>query len=248
LIPGIGTLVNVATVLLGASIGVLAGHRLPERTRDVVTDALGLVTLLIAGTSAVAVGSPALTSYVGSSAPMLIVLGAMVIGGIVGSLLRLEARVEGLGGWLQTRLAGETGSVERHRFIEGFVVSSLVFCMGPLTILGSLNDGLGQGADQLYLKSALDGFAAIAFAASFGWGVAASALTVLVVQGGLTLVGLLLGDVLPDADVAALTAVGGLLLVGVALRLLRIREIPVADLLPALIAAPVLVQFAAWLR
>jgi uncharacterized membrane protein YqgA involved in biofilm formation len=248
LIPGIGTLVNVATVLLGASIGVLAGHRLPERTRDVVTDALGLVTLLIAGTSAVAVGSPALTSYVGSSAPMLIVLGAMVIGGIVGSLLRLEARVEGLGGWLQTRLAGETGSVERHRFIEGFVVSSLVFCMGPLTILGSLNDGLGQGADQLYLKSALDGFAAIAFAASFGWGVAASALTVLVVQGGLTLVGLLLGDVLPDADVAALTAVGGLLLVGVALRLLRIREIPVADLLPALVAAPVLVQFAAWLR
>jgi uncharacterized protein len=244
-IPGIGTLVNVATVLLGASIGVLAGHRLPERTRDVVTDALGLVTLLIAATSAVAVGAPALTSYVGSSAPMLIVLGAMVIGGIFGSLLRLEARVEGLGGWLQSRLAGETGSVERHRFIEGFVVSSLVFCMGPLTILGSLNDGLGQGADQLYLKSALDGFAAIAFAASFGWGVAASALTVLVVQGGLTVVGLLLGDVLPAANVAALTAVGGLLLVGVALRLLRIREIPVADLLPALIVAPVLTQLAA---
>jgi uncharacterized membrane protein YqgA involved in biofilm formation len=226
----------------------LAGHRLPERTRDVVTDALGLVTLLIAATSAVAVGAPALTSYVGSSAPMLVVLGAMVIGGVVGSLLRLEARVEGLGGWLQARLAGDQGSVERHRFIEGFVVSSLVFCMGPLTILGSLNDGLGLGADQLFLKSALDGFAAIAFAASFGWGVAASALTVLVVQGGLTIVGLLLGDVLPDAHVAALTATGGLLLVGVALRLLRIREIPVADLLPALVAAPILVQFAAWLR
>ena len=248
MIPGIGTLVNVATVLLGASLGVLAGHRLPGRTRDVVTDALGLVTLLIAATSAVAVGAPALTSYVGSSAPMLIVLGSMVIGGVVGSLLRLESRVEGLGGWLQTRLAGDRGSVERHRFIEGFVVSSLVFCMGPLTILGSLNDGLGLGADQLFLKSALDGFAAIAFAASFGWGVAASALTVLVVQGGLTVVGLLLGDVLPDAHVAALTAVGGLLLVGVALRLLRIREIPVADLLPALVAAPILVQLAAWIH
>lgn len=239
---------NVATVLLGAGLGVLAGHRLPERTRDVVTDALGLVTLLIAATSAVAVGAPALTSYVGSSAPMLVVLGSMVIGGVVGSLLRLEARVEGVGGWLQARLAGDRGSVERHRFIEGFVVSSLVFCMGPLTILGSLNDGLGLGADQLFLKSALDGFAAIAFAASFGWGVAASALTVLVVQGGLTIVGLLLGDVLPDAHVAALTATGGLLLVGVALRLLRIREIPVADLLPALVAAPVLTQFAAWLH
>jgi uncharacterized protein len=248
LIPGIGTLVNVTTVLLGAGLGVLAGHRLPERTRDVVTDALGLVTLLIAGTSAVAVGAPALTSYVGSSAPMLVVLGSMVIGGIVGSLLRLEARVEGLGGWLQARLAGDRGSVERHRFIEGFVVSSLVFCMGPLTILGSLNDGLGLGADQLFLKSALDGFAAIAFAASFGWGVAASALTVLVVQGGLTVAGLLLGDLLPDAHVAALTATGGLLLVGVALRLLRIREIPVADLLPALVVAPVLTQIAAWLH
>lgn len=248
MIPGIGTLVNVVTVLLGAVLGVLAGHRLPERTRDVVTDALGLVTLLIAATGAVAVGAPALTSYIGSSAPMLVVLGAVVLGGIVGSLLRLEARVEGVGGWLQARLAGDRGSVERHRFIEGFVVSSLVFCTGPLTILGSLNDGLGLGADQLFLKSALDGFAAIAFAASFGWGVAASALTVLVVQGGLTIVGLLLGDVLPDAHVAALTATGGLLLVGVALRLLRIREIPVADLLPALVAAPILVQLAAWVQ
>ena len=248
MIPGIGTLVNVTTVLLGASLGVLAGHRLPERTRDVVTDALGLVTLLIAATSTVAVGAPVLTSYVGSSAPLLIVLGAVVIGGVAGSLLRLEARVEGLGGWLQSRLSGERGSVERHRFIEGFVVSSLVFCTGPLTILGALNDGLGLGADQLFLKSALDGFAAIAFAASFGWGVAASALTVLVVQGGLTILGLLLGDVLPDAHVAALTATGGLLLVGVALRLLRIREIPVADLLPALVVAPLLTQLAAWLH
>ena len=248
MIPGIGTLVNVTTVLLGASLGVLAGHRLPERTRDVVTDALGLVTLLIAATSAVAVGAPVLTSYVGSSAPMLIVLGSVVIGGVVGSLLRLEARVEGLGGWLQARLAGDRGSVERHRFIEGFVVSSLVFCTGPLTILGALNDGLGLGAEQLILKSALDGFAAIAFAASFGWGVAASALTVLVVQGGLTILGLLLGDVLPDAHVAALTATGGLLLVGVALRLLRIREIPVADLLPALVMAPLLTQLVAWLH
>lgn len=232
-------------MLLGAGLGAVVGHRLPERTRDVVTDALGLVTLLIAATSAVAVGAPALTSYVGISAPMLIVLGSMVIGGVVGSLLRLEARVESLGGWLQARLAGDRGSMERHRFIEGFVVSSLVFCMGPLTILGSLNDGLGLGADQLFLKSALDGFAAIAFAASFGWGVAASALTVLVVQGGLTLVGVLLGDLLPDAHVAALTATGGLLLVGVALRLLRIREIPVADLLPALVVAPILVELAA---
>jgi uncharacterized membrane protein YqgA involved in biofilm formation len=242
--PGIGTAVNVATVLLGSTLGVLLGNRLPTRTRDVVTDGLGLVTLLIAGTSAMAVLSPELRDEVRTGAPMLIVLGSLLLGGIVGSLLRLEDRVESLGGWLQTRLSGDSGTAERHRFIEGFVVSSLVFCTGPLTILGSLNDGLGNGAEQLYLKAALDGFAAIAFAASFGWGVAASAVTVLVVQGALTLLGLGLGDVLPDAHLAAIEATGGLLLVGVALRLLRVREIPVADLLPALVVAPILVEVA----
>ncbi|GAW51460.1 MULTISPECIES: DUF554 domain-containing protein [unclassified Nocardioides] len=248
MIPGIGTLVNVATVLVGATLGVLLGNRLPTRTRDVVTDALGLVTLLIAGTSAIAVLDDDLADKVGDSAPMLIVLGSLLVGGIVGSLLRLESRVESFGGWLQGRLSGGADSAERHRFVEGFVISSLVFCTGPLTILGSLNDGLGNGADQLFLKAALDGFAAIAFAASFGWGVAASALTVVVVQGSLTLLGLALGDVLPDAHLAAITATGGLLLVGVALRLLRVREIPVADLLPALLVAPILVQCAAALH
>ena len=246
--PGIGTLVNVATVLAGAVLGRLLGDRLPQRTRDLVTDGLGLVTLLIAGTSAVAVLDPALSSEVGDSAPMLIVLGAVLLGGVAGSLLRLESRVEALGGWLQRRLAGEQGSAERQRFIEGFVVSSLIFCTGPLTILGSLNDGLGNGADQLYLKATLDGFAAIAFAASFGWGVAASAVTVVVVQGSLTVLGVAVGDVLPDAHLAAITATGGLLLVGVALRLLRIREIAVADLLPALLVAPALVALVAALR
>jgi uncharacterized membrane protein YqgA involved in biofilm formation len=244
-VPGLASLVNVATVLVGATLGVALGHRLQTRTRDVVTDALGLVTLLIAGTSAVAVLSSDLSDEVGDNAPMLIVLGSLLVGGIAGSLLRLESRIEGFGGWLQGRLSGETGSAERARFVEGFVISSLVFCSGPLTILGALNDGLGNGPDQILLKSALDGFAAIAFAASFGWGVAASAVTIVVVQGGLTLAGVALGDVLPDAHLAAITAVGGLLLVGVALRLLRIREIPVADLLPALLVAPVLVQVAA---
>lgn len=248
MIVGIGTAVNVATVLLGALIGVLLGNRLPMRTRDLVTDALGLVTLLIAATSAIAVLDPDLSDVVGWSAPMLIVLGSLLIGGICGSLLRLEERVESFGGWLQARLSRSSSSAERHRFIEGFVASSLLFCTGPLTILGSLEDGLGNGADQLFLKATLDGFAAIAFAASFGWGVAASAVTVVVVQGSLTLVGVVLGDVLPAAHLAAITATGGLLLVGVALRLLRIREVPVADLLPALLVAPALVQLAAVLH
>ncbi|MDX6373241.1 MAG: uncharacterized protein QOD98_2229 [Nocardioidaceae bacterium] len=253
MLPGLASLVNVTTVLLGATAGVLLGNRLPVRTRDLVTDALGLVTLLIAATSAMEVLSPDLSGEVGDSAPMLIVLGSLLLGGIAGSLLRIEQRVEGFGGWLQGRLSGPrkpgaVGSAERARFIEGFVISSLVFCTGPLTILGSLNDGLGNGPDQILLKSVLDGFAAVAFAASFGWGVAASAITIVVIQGGLTLAGVALGDVLPDAHLAAITAAGGLLLVGVALRLLRVREIPVADLLPALLVAPLLVEVAAALH
>jgi uncharacterized protein len=250
---GVGTLVNVATVLLGTSIGVLVGHRLRERTRDVVTDALGLVTLLIAATAASDIGDPALSRAVGDSAPVLIVLASLVLGGILGSVLGIEERLEGFGSWLRDRLqrrgsrttADNQAGAERQRFIEGFVTSSLVFCVGPLTVLGSLNDGLGNGADQLYLKSALDGFAAIAFAASLGWGVGASALAILVVQGSLTAVGAALGDVLPAAEVAALTATGGLMLVGVALRLLRVRQIPVGDLLPGLVLAPLLTALVA---
>lgn len=248
MIVGTGTAVNVATVLVGSSIGVLAGNRLPTRTRDLVTDALGLVTLLIAALSAYAVTDPALAAEVGPHAPLLIVLGSLVVGGVVGSLLRLEERVESLGGYLQRRMSGSQDSAERARFIEGFVTASLVFCTGPLTILGSLSDGLGKGADQLYLKATLDGFAAVAFAASFGWGVATSALTVLVVQGSITALGAALGDVLPDAGLAAVTAAGGLMLVGVALRLLRIREIAVADLLPGLVVAPLLVELVAAFR
>ena len=237
---GFGTLVNVVTVLVGATIGVLVGHRLPERTRTVVTDGLGLVTLLIAATSAAAIGNDAWAEAVGDSAPLLIGLGALLVGGIVGSLLRLEDRLEGLGGWLQRRLTPKDASGGRARFIEGFVTASIIFCTGPLTILGSITEGIGQGADQLLLKSALDGFAAIAFAASFGWGVAATALTVLTVQGSLTALAALLGDFLSDAELAALTTTGGLLLVGVALRLLALKQVKGADLLPALVIAPVL--------
>ncbi|HEY8458002.1 MAG TPA: DUF554 domain-containing protein [Actinopolymorphaceae bacterium] len=237
---GFGTLLNVVTVLVGSGIGVLVGHRLPARTRDVVTDALGLMTLLIAAFSAFAVRDRELVQAVGSSAPMLIVLAALVLGGVAGSLLRFETRLEDLGHALQRRLAASAASAERRRFVEGFVTASLVFCVGPLTVLGSLSDGLGNGFEQLALKAVLDGFAAIAFAASFGWGVAACALSVLVIQGSLTGLGALAGEFLSLAQVSALTATGGLVLVGVGLRLLRIKQLPVGDLLPALIFAPAL--------
>jgi uncharacterized membrane protein YqgA involved in biofilm formation len=245
---GFGTAVNVVTVLLGSGIGIVLGHRLPQRTRDTVTDALGLVTLMIAVLAAASVTSPTLTGAVGESAPVLIVLGSMLLGGIIGSLLRIEAGLEGIGDWLQRRLASSEQTEQRRRFVEGFVSSSLVFCVGPLTILGSLNDGLGNGSDQLMLKSALDGFAAIAFAASFGWGVAAAAISVLIVQGGLTGLGALLGQLLPDPQLAALTATGGLLLAGVGLRLLQIKAVPVGDLLPALLVAPLLTELVIAIR
>ncbi len=251
---GIGTVVNAVAVLLGSTLGVLIGHRLPLRTRTVVTDALGLVTLLIAASSAIAVTDANLSDAVGDSAPMLIVLGALLLGAILGSLARIEDRLEGLGDTLQRRFTRRsTGSAAeehaaRDRFVVGFMTASLVFCVGPLTILGSVTEGIGEGPDQLLLKSALDGFASIAFAAAFGWGVAASVLTLVVVQGSLTALGAALGDILPDAHLAALTATGGLLLVGVALRLLEIKQLKVGDLLPALLIAPLLVELVIQLR
>lgn len=245
---GFGTLTNVLTVVVGSAAGLAVGHRLPARVRTTVTSALGLVTLLIAADAAFAVDGDALVSATGRGAPTLVVLGSLVVGGIVGALVRVEDRLEAFGSFLQRRLtrrrSGDAVPDERDRFVQGFVTASLVFCVGPLTILGSLNEGLGRGADQLLLKSVLDGFASLAFAAAFGIGVMASAVSVLVVQGGLTLLGLALGDVLPAAHLDALTATGGLVLVGVALRLLDVKSLPVADLLPALLVAPLLTQVA----
>ena len=254
--PGLGTVVNVVAVLVGAVLGMIAGHRLPTRVRDVVTDCLGLVTLLVAALSAAEVTSPSLTAAVGDGVPVLVVLGSLLVGGIAGSLLRVEERLESLAGvvqgWVRRRSVTaegtEQGHAERERFIEGWLTASLLFCVGPLTVLGSLSDGLGRGIDQLALKSALDFFAAIAFASTFGVGVLLSAGSVAVVQGSLTVLGLTLGEVVPEAHVAALTAVGGLLLVGIALRLLNIKQVPVGDLLPALAVAPLLVTVVAQLR
>lgn len=249
--PGLGTVINVSTVVLGSLVGMTVGHRFPERVRSVVTDVLGLTTLLMAGLSAVSVTDPTFAAAVGSGVPVLIVLGSLLIGSITGSLLRIEDRLEGLAGRIQTWVArrsareGGTGHEARERFIDGWLTASLVFCVGPLTILGSLSDGLGRGIDQLALKSVLDGFAALAFASTFGVGVLLSAVSVAVIQGGLTLVGVLMGSVIPEAQIAALTATGGLMLAGIGLRLLRIREVPVGDMLPALVVAPLLTAIVA---
>lgn len=236
--PGLGTLINVAAILIGSTVGVLIGHRFPERTRVSVTDALGLVVLVVGALNLFALADSDYRDAVTEAGTLLVVLFSILIGGIIGSLLRIEYRLELFGGWLQRRFT--RGDEPRSRFIEGFVTASLVFCIGPLAILGSLSDGLGQGIDQLALKSVLDGFASLAFAATFGWGVAASVISVGVFQGAITIIGFFAGSVLPAALIASITATGGVLLLGVGIRMLNIKSIAVGDLLPALLVAPVI--------
>lgn len=235
---GLGTLINIAAILVGSAVGVLVGHRFPERTRVSVTDALGLVVLVVGAMNLFALADSDYRDAVTEAGTLLVVLFSVLIGGIIGSLLRIEYRLELIGGWLQRKFT--RGDEPRSRFIEGFVTASLVFCIGPLAILGSLSDGLGQGIDQLTLKSILDGFASLAFAATFGWGVAASAISVGVFQGLITVIGFFAGSVLPTALIASITATGGVLLLGVGIRMLNIRAIAVGDLLPALVVAPII--------
>jgi uncharacterized membrane protein YqgA involved in biofilm formation len=237
---GLGTLLNVVAIVAGAIIGTLLGDRLSTKTRNVVTDALGLMTLLVAGLSIIDITKPEFKDAVGPGMGVLIVLGSLILGGITGSLWRLEDRFESIGRKLKKSLNKRIKSQDAN-FVEGFVSASLLFVVGPLAILGSISDGLGKGIEQLALKSSLDFFASIAFAASLGIGVAFSALAVGIYQGLFTLLGLGLGDVLNEPQVIALTVTGGLLLVGVSFRLLKIKQLPVADLLPALFYAPILV-------
>ena len=244
---GLGTLINVLAIIAGAFIGTLLGDKLKNKTRDLVTDALGLVTLLIAGLSVIDVTNQKLTEAVRSGIGVLIVLAALIVGGIIGSYWKLEDRFETVGKRLKKSLKKKVKS-DKGNFVEGFVSASLVFVVGPLAILGSISDGLGKGIEQLALKSALDFFASIAFAASLGIGVAFSALAVGIYQGLFTLLGYFLGDVLNEAQVLALTATGGLLLVGVSFRLLKIKQVPVANLLPALFFAPIFVYLVILIR
>lgn len=238
---GLGTVINFFAIVVGAVIGTLLGDRLSNRTRNVVTDALGLMTLLVAGLSIIDITKPEFQRELGPGIGGLVVLGSLILGGITGSIWRLEDRFESIGKRLKKSLNKKIKTNDSN-FVEGFVSASLLFVVGPLAILGSISDGLGKGIEQLALKSSLDFFASIAFAASLGIGVAFSALAVGIYQGIFTLLGFGLGDILSEAQVIALTVTGGLLLVGVGLRLLKIKQLPVADLLPALIYAPILVK------
>ena len=243
---GAGTVINVATVLVGGLLGVLIGGRLPERTSRLITQVLGLFTLVLGG---YAIGnglSTALSAEVGAHAGLLIVLGALLLGALVGAGVRLEDRLDAGAAWVQKKLAREQEGPSR--FAEAAVTATLVFCVGPLAILGSLSDGLGHGAQQLIVKSMMDGFAATAFAASLGIGVVVSILPLALYQGAWTLLGWGFGAVLTAGQVDALGAAGGIILLGLGIRLIGLARIRVGDLLPALAIAPTLVWIVSVLR
>lgn len=231
---GIGTVINVFAIIVGAGIGILAGNRIPERTRTLMTDVLGAITLIGAASAIWSLWDQELIGSVPRGFPLLIVLGSLLVGGLIGSLLRIESRLEAWGERLKKRFDRNGNSP----FVEGFVTASLIFVIGPLAILGSISDGMSQGIDQLSLKSTLDFFAAIAFAAAMGWGVALSALPVGIYQGAWTVIGFALGSILTDYQISAMTATGGILLLGISFKLLNIKQIAIGDLLPALALAP----------
>lgn len=229
-----GTIINVITVLIGGSLGTVLGNRLPERTRETVMNGLGLVTLLVGV-------SMALTTQ-----NVLIVLGSVLVGGILGEWWAIEAKLEGIGARLERRFGGGQGEERepgraRSTFIQGFVTASLVFCVGPMTILGSIQDGLTGDYQLLAIKSMLDGFASLAFASTLGVGVVFAALTVLVYQGALSLSAGLAQAVLTDPMITEMTATGGVLIMGIGLILLDLKRVRVGNFLPAIAIAPLVV-------
>lgn len=244
---GLGTLVNISTIVAGAAIGVVIGHKLPERTHRVVTDGLALIVIVMGGMNLASLADTEYVAAVGSSATFLIVVGSVIIGSIVGSFVGIEKAIGKFGDFIHSRVSkGSRGTSEgRERFIQGFVDASLIFAIGPMAILGAFADGMGQGADQLFLKATLDGFGSIVFATALGWGVAFSAIPVGIWQGILTILAFALGSVLPGSHIAAITATGGMLLLGVGIRVLGVKAISVADMLPALIVAPILTSIVA---
>lgn len=225
-----GTLLNVGAVLAGTAIGVVVGSRLPAGLQQRVLAGLGLVTAVI--------GVDLALQWRETSA--LYVLGAILLGGLIGEALAIEQRLARLGDRLQARVARE-GSVSTVS--EAFFTASLLFCVGPLTVVGSFEDGLRGNIEPLATKSLLDGFASIALASTLGVGVAFAALTVLVVQGALTLGAGLFADVLRGEALAAMTSAGGVLIIGISLRLLELKDVKVGNFLPALLLAPLLVGF-----
>lgn len=225
-----GTLLNIATVLVGGSIGLLFGARIPERFKSTVIAGMGLFTAAMG-----------LQMFLKTQNP-LIVLGALLIGALLGEWGRIEDGLHNLGGFLERRFARDDSADGSARFIRGFLTASLLFCVGPMTILGSIQDGLTGDYNLLAVKSVLDGFAALAFASTLGVGVLFSVIVILVFQGGISLLAVQLSAIVTDPMLAEMTATGGVILVALAFSsLLEIKKIRVGNFLPALFVAPLIV-------
>jgi uncharacterized membrane protein YqgA involved in biofilm formation len=226
-----GTVINIATILLGGGIGLFFGGRIPERARKTVISALGLFTLALG------------ISLFLATENSLYVLGGLLIGGLLGEWWKIEEGLEALGSKLETRyLAKDKSRKGKGLFVKGFLTASLLFCVGPMTILGSIQDGLMGDYHLLAVKSVMDGFAALALASTLGAGVLFSIGVVFVYQGGITLMAAQSQSFLTEAMIAEMSAVGGILLVGLGISsLLEIRRIKVGNLLPALAVSPLLV-------
>jgi uncharacterized protein len=228
-----GTFVNVGAILLGTLVGELVGGRLTEGLQRRILHGLGLVVLVIGIDNALA--------WRGTNP--LFVLGGVLLGGLAGEALGIEDRLQALGDRAQERLSRG----DRHSTVsEGFFTASLVFCVGALAVVGSIQDGLTGDHDTLYTKALLDGFASVALAASLGWGVALSAISVLVYQGALTLGAGLFDTILtPGSDaLLSMTSAGGILIIGLSLKLLDLEDVKVGNFLPALVFAPAIAGIA----
>jgi uncharacterized membrane protein YqgA involved in biofilm formation len=230
-----GTILNAAAVAIGATVGLLAASRVSAKLQESLTTGLGLFTLVLA----TSMGLQVFTDPSARTQDSLAVLGGLLLGVAIGEWLRLDDRLEALGAWFQRRLArGDRPS----RVAEAFITSSIVFCVGPLTILGSLDNGLRGDITLLATKSLLDGVASVAFAAALGAGVYLSIGTIIVVQGGIALGAFLLAGFFDPVTILVLTSLAGIILVGVGLRLLEIKRIRLANFLPGLLVAPLLIR------
>jgi uncharacterized membrane protein YqgA involved in biofilm formation len=225
MIPGLGTALNTGTVLAGATIGLTLGRVIPASLQQTIRVAIGLFVAVIGIQMALKTRSP------------LVLLVSVLLGVALGELLRLDAGLQAIGAWAERRLSrgGQPGRVSL-----AFVTTSLIFCVGPLTVLGSFLDGTRGDITLLAIKSTLDGVTSIVFAATLGWGVLLSAGSVLLVQGSLTLIAFLLHAGLSDLQTTELTAAGGIAVLAIALGLLELKVIKVANFLPALVVAPLL--------
>jgi uncharacterized protein len=225
-----GTLINVGAILLGGGLGLLFGNKLSGRLKSTIIAGLGLFTLVY-GIS--------LFLKTGNS---LIVLGSLLVGVLLGEWAHIEDGLTRLGTWLESKFNQKNDQTGKVNFINGFVTTSLIFCIGPMAILGSIQDGLSGDFSTLVIKSVLDGFAAFAFASSLGIGVLFSALSVLVYQGAFTLLARQAQAIATDSMMNELSAVGGVILVGIAVSsLLEIKKIRTGSFLPALLMAPLIV-------